>query len=171
MAGLLFAPALGLAGRAIIDLNVVDQTMLIAEAAVAALAILALFYRFDARLKADWRPALTIAIWAMVYGYGVLAFVNTVSIFPRGTTPSRSSANAASMSRAVSKGAPSGTRFPSMRVTIPATSSGSMCGPISIPPSHAAKPPVFTAAPASLLCAGSSCVPAAPRRAERDGAC
>lgn len=78
MAALLFAPALGLAGRAIIDLNVVDQTLPIAEAVVAAVATLALFYRFDARLKADWRPALTIAIWAMVYSYGVLGFANTV---------------------------------------------------------------------------------------------
>lgn len=78
MAVLLLVPALGLAGRAIIDLNVVDQTLLTAEAVVAALAILALFYRFDARLKADWRPALTIAIWALVYSYGVLAFLNTV---------------------------------------------------------------------------------------------
>lgn len=78
MVALLFAPALGLAGRAIIDLNVVDQKLLFAEAVFAALAMLVLFYRFDPRLKADWRPALTVAIWALVYGYGVLAFADTV---------------------------------------------------------------------------------------------
>jgi hypothetical protein len=78
MAAILLVPALGLAGRAIIDLNVIDQKLLIAETVVAALGIVALFDHFDARLKADWRPALTIAIWAMVYGYGVLAFANTV---------------------------------------------------------------------------------------------
>ena len=78
MAALLLVPAIGLAGRAIIDLNFIDQKLLIAETVVAALGIVALFYRFDARLKADWRPALTVAIWALVYGYGVLAFANTV---------------------------------------------------------------------------------------------
>lgn len=78
MAALLLAPALGLAGRAIIDLNIVDEKLLIAETTVAALAIVALFYRFDPRLKADWRPALTIAIWATVYSYGVLAFADKV---------------------------------------------------------------------------------------------
>jgi len=78
MAAILLAPALGIAGRAIIDLNVVDQMLLIAEAVFAALAVFALFYRFDARLKGDWRQALTIAIWAMVYSYGVLAFADTV---------------------------------------------------------------------------------------------
>jgi hypothetical protein len=76
MAALLLLPAIGLAGRAIIDLNVIDQKLLIAEAVIAACAVVALFYRFDARVKADWRPALTIAIWAMVYSYGVLAFAD-----------------------------------------------------------------------------------------------
>ena len=78
MAALLLVPALGLAGRAIIDLNIVDQKLLVAETVVAALGIVALFYRFDPRLKADWRPALTIAIWAMVYSYGALAFADAV---------------------------------------------------------------------------------------------
>ena len=78
MAVLLLAPALGLAGRAIIDLNVVDQTLLIIEAVIAACGIVALFYRFDPRIKADWRAALTIAIWAMIYSYGALAFADTV---------------------------------------------------------------------------------------------
>ena len=78
MAAILLVPAIGLAGRAIIDLNIVDQTLLIAEAVFAALAVFALFYRFDARLRSDWRQALTIAIWALVYSYGVLAFADTV---------------------------------------------------------------------------------------------
>ena len=84
MAAILLVPALGLAGRAIIDLNIIDQKLLIGEAVLAALAITALFYRFDARLKADWRPALTIAIWAMVYGYGALAFADAIFDFAAG---------------------------------------------------------------------------------------
>src|SRR5262249_34668641 len=78
MAAILLVPAIGLTGRAIIDLNIVDQMLLIAEAVFAALAVFALFYRFDARLNGDWRQALTIPIWAMVYSYGVLAFADTV---------------------------------------------------------------------------------------------
>ena len=77
LAAILLVPAIALAGRALVDLNVVDQRLLVVEAVLAALAMLALFYRFDRRLREDWRQALTIALFALAYSYGALAFADT----------------------------------------------------------------------------------------------
>jgi hypothetical protein len=76
LATIVLLPALALAVRAGIDLNFASYPPLIAAAVLTALAMFALFWRFDPQLRGDLNQVATIAIFAPAYCYGVLAFVD-----------------------------------------------------------------------------------------------
>ena len=78
LATILLAPGLALALRAGIDLNFESYPPLIAAAALTALAMFAVFWRFDPQLRGDVNQCTTIALFAVVYSYGVLAFADVV---------------------------------------------------------------------------------------------
>jgi hypothetical protein len=78
LATILVLPALALAIRAGIDLNFESYAPLIAKAVLAATAILALFWCLDRQLKGDLNQSATIAIFALAYCYGALAFADVV---------------------------------------------------------------------------------------------
>ena len=78
LATILVLPALALAVRAGIDLNFESYATLIAKAAVTAVAIFALFWCLDRKLKGDLNQCATIAIFAVAYSYGALAFADVV---------------------------------------------------------------------------------------------
>jgi len=76
LATILMLPALALAVRASIDLNFENYPPLIAAAAITALAMFALFWHFDPQFRGDVNQCATIAVFAVVYSYGVLAFAD-----------------------------------------------------------------------------------------------
>ena len=78
LATILMLPALVLAVRAGIDLNFESYPPLIAAAVLTALAMFAVFWRFDPQVRGDVNQCTTIAIFAVVYSYGVLAFADVV---------------------------------------------------------------------------------------------
>ena len=78
LAAILLAPALALSARAGIDLNFESYPPLIAAAALAASAMFAVFWRFDPQFRGDVNQCATVAIFAVVYSYGVLAFADVV---------------------------------------------------------------------------------------------
>ena len=78
LALIVLLPALALAGRAGIDLNFEAYTLLIATAVLAAAAIFALFWYFDPQLRGDRNQITTIAMFALAYCYGALAFADVV---------------------------------------------------------------------------------------------
>jgi hypothetical protein len=78
LATVLLAPALALAVRAGTDLNFESYPPLIAAAVLTALAMFALFWRFDQQFRGDVNQFATIAIFAAVYSYGALAFADVV---------------------------------------------------------------------------------------------
>ena len=78
LATILLAPALTLALRAGIDLNFESNPPLIAAAVLTALAMFAVFWRFDPQFRGDVNQCATIAIFVLVYSYGVLAFADVV---------------------------------------------------------------------------------------------
>jgi hypothetical protein len=71
-------PALALAGRAGIDLNFESYAPLIAAAVLSAGTIFAALWRFDPQLRCDFNQCATIAIFALAYSYGALAFADVV---------------------------------------------------------------------------------------------
>jgi len=78
LATIVLAPALALAVRMGIDLNFVSHPPLIAAAVLTALAVFALFWRFDPQLRGDLNQVGTIAIFAPAYCYGALAFADVM---------------------------------------------------------------------------------------------
>lgn len=78
IATIIVVPALALALRAGIDLNFKSYALLIAAALLTALAIFALFWRFDPQLRGDLNQGATIAIFALAYGYGAIAFADVL---------------------------------------------------------------------------------------------
>lgn len=78
LATIILLPALALGTRAGIDLNFDSYTHLIAAAGLSALAIFALFWRFDPQLRGDLNQSATIAIFAVAYCYGALAFADVM---------------------------------------------------------------------------------------------
>jgi hypothetical protein len=69
-------PALALAVRAGTDLNFESYAPLIGASVLTALAICVLFWHFDPQLRGDLNQCATIAIFALAYSYGVLAFAD-----------------------------------------------------------------------------------------------
>jgi hypothetical protein len=78
LATIVLAPALALAMRMGIDLNFASYPPLIAAAVLTALAVFALFWRFDPQLRGDLNQVATIAIFALAYCYGALAFADVM---------------------------------------------------------------------------------------------
>jgi hypothetical protein len=76
LATILVLPAAALAARAGTDLNFESYAPLIAASVLTALAICVLFWRFDPQLRGDRSQCATIAIFALAYSYGVLAFTD-----------------------------------------------------------------------------------------------
>ena len=76
LATILVLPAAALAARAGTDLNSESYAPLIAASVLTALAICVLFWRFDPQLRGDRSQCATIAIFALAYSYGVLAFTD-----------------------------------------------------------------------------------------------
>jgi hypothetical protein len=78
LATILLLPALALAARASIDLNFESYPPLIAAAVLTALAMFALFWRFDPQLRGELNQGATIAMFALAYCYGALAFADVM---------------------------------------------------------------------------------------------
>ncbi len=78
LATIVLAPALALAVRAGIDLNFASYPPLIATAVLTALAMFALFWRFDPQLRSDLNQVTTITMFALAYCYGTLAFADVI---------------------------------------------------------------------------------------------
>jgi hypothetical protein len=78
LAMIVLAPALALAVRMGIDLNFASYPPLIAAAVLTALAVFALFWRFDPQLRGDPNQVATIAIFALAYCYGAVAFADVM---------------------------------------------------------------------------------------------
>jgi hypothetical protein len=78
LATILILPALALAARAGIDLNFETYGPLIAATVLTAVATFGLFWRFDPQLRGDRNQCATIAIFALAYCYGTLAFANVM---------------------------------------------------------------------------------------------
>ena len=78
LATLLIVPAVALGGRAVNDLNFTSHTLLLAQTAFVAIAIVALFLHFEPNLKVDFNQLATIAIFAFAYSYGVIAFTDVL---------------------------------------------------------------------------------------------
>jgi len=76
LATIVVLPALVLAVRAGIDLNFENYAPLIAGAVVFAGVIFAILWRFDPKLGCDFNQCATIAIFALAYSYGALAFAD-----------------------------------------------------------------------------------------------
>ena len=78
IATILLLPALALATRAGTDLNFESYPPLIALAVLIALGLFTLFWLFDPQLRGDLNQAVTIAMFALAYCYGALAFADVV---------------------------------------------------------------------------------------------
>ncbi len=78
IATILLLPALALAMRATTDLNFESYWPLIAVGVLTALAVFILFWRFDPQLRGDLNQGVTIAMFALAYCYGALAFADVV---------------------------------------------------------------------------------------------
>ena len=78
LATIVLMPALALAVRAGIDLNFVSYPPLIGAAVLTALAMFALFWRFDPQFRGDLNQRVTIAMFALAYCYGTLAFADVM---------------------------------------------------------------------------------------------
>lgn len=78
LATIVLTPALALAVRANIDLNFASYPPLIAAAVLTALAMFGLFWRFDPQLRSDLNQVATIAMFALAYCYGTLAFADVI---------------------------------------------------------------------------------------------
>ena len=76
LATIVVLPALALAVRAGTDLNFESYAPLIGASVLTALAICVLFWHFDPQLRGDLNQCATIAIFALAYSYGVLAFAD-----------------------------------------------------------------------------------------------
>jgi hypothetical protein len=76
LATIIVVPAIALAARAIIDLNFESYSLLVAVAVLIALAIFALFWGFDPQVRGNLNQGATIAMFALAYCYGVLAFAD-----------------------------------------------------------------------------------------------
>ena len=76
LATIVVLPALALALRAGIDLNFESYPPLLVAAGLTALAMFAVFWRFDPQLRSDPKQGTTIAIFAVAYCYGALAFAD-----------------------------------------------------------------------------------------------
>jgi len=75
-ATILVLPALALSLRAGIDLNFESYAPLITAAGLFAGVIFAIFWRFDPQLRGDFNQYVSIAIFALAYSYGALAFAD-----------------------------------------------------------------------------------------------
>ena len=78
LATILVLPALALGVRAGIDLNFESYMPLFAAAALSAGTIFAALWRFDPQLRRDFNQCATIAIFALAYCYGALAFADVL---------------------------------------------------------------------------------------------
>jgi hypothetical protein len=78
LATIILMPALALSIRAGIDLNFESYLALLIAAALTAAATFALFWRFDPQLRGDRNQIATIAMFAVAYCYGALAFANVL---------------------------------------------------------------------------------------------
>jgi hypothetical protein len=78
LAIILVLPALSLAARAMSDLNFESYAPLIAAAVLTAGIIFAVFWNFDPQLRGDLNQCVTIAMFALAYSYGALAFADVV---------------------------------------------------------------------------------------------
>jgi hypothetical protein len=75
---ILLLPALALTMRATTDLNFESYPPLIAVGLLTALAVFTLFWRFDPQLRGDLNQGVTIAMFAVAYCYGAIAFADVV---------------------------------------------------------------------------------------------
>jgi hypothetical protein len=78
LATILVLPALALGVRAGIDLNFESYAPLITAAVLFAGVIFAIFWRFDPQLRGDFNQCVSIALFALAYSYGVLAFADVM---------------------------------------------------------------------------------------------
>jgi hypothetical protein len=78
LAVIVVSPAVALAMRAILDLNFASHPPLTAAAVFTAIATFVLFRYFDPQLRGDRNQSATIAIFALAYCFGVLAFADVV---------------------------------------------------------------------------------------------
>ena len=78
LATIVLLPALALTARAMSDLNFESYKPLIAAAVLMAGIIFAAFYRFDPQLRGDRNQCFTIAMFALVYSYGAVAFADVL---------------------------------------------------------------------------------------------
>jgi hypothetical protein len=78
LATIVLLPAAALAARAMSDLNFESYKPLIVAAVLTAGIIFAAFYRFDPQLKGDRNQCATIAMFALAYSYGAVAFADVV---------------------------------------------------------------------------------------------
>ena len=78
LATIVVCPALALGMRAILDLNFASYPPLILAAVLTAIATFLLSWRFDPQLRGDRNQSATIAIFALPYCFGVLAFADVV---------------------------------------------------------------------------------------------
>jgi hypothetical protein len=76
LATIVVLPALLLAVRAGIDLNFENYTLLLVGAVLCAGAIFVVLWRVDPQLRGDFNQSVTIAMFALAYSYGVLAFAD-----------------------------------------------------------------------------------------------
>ena len=77
LATILLMPALALVVRTF-DLNFESYGLLIVAAVLMALAIFAMFWHFDPQFRGDRNQGIQIAMFALVYSYGALAFADVV---------------------------------------------------------------------------------------------
>ena len=84
LATIVVLPAVALAVRAGIDLNFENCAPLIAGAVLFGGVIFAVLWRFDPQLRCDFNQCVTIAIFALAYSYGALAFADVKCDAPSG---------------------------------------------------------------------------------------
>jgi hypothetical protein len=78
LATILVLPALAFAVRAGIDLNFESYAPLIAGAMLTAGVTFVVLWRFNPQLRCDLNQCATIAIFALAYSYGALAFADVL---------------------------------------------------------------------------------------------
>jgi hypothetical protein len=76
LATIVVLAAVALTVRAGIDLNFENCAPLIAGAVLFGGVIFAVLWRVDAQLRCDFNPCVTIAIFALAYSHGALAFAD-----------------------------------------------------------------------------------------------
>jgi hypothetical protein len=131
LATILVLPALALGVRAGIDLNFESYAPLITAAVLFAGVIFAIFWRFDPQLRGDFNQYVSIAIFALAYSYGALAFADVKLDASSG----HDTQTVAFMSQVDQKAARFGIRSKWIPKPRPRARTGSTSNPISGTPS------------------------------------